>query len=197
MSAVRAMLPEPANEYIMYYVGLARSHITPYISNKFEASTLASEPRMMLGGLESASNLEGLKEHGITHILCVYNGGVEYFPGEFEYKTIHVNDDPWVELHKKFDETTYYIDQALTSSPSNKILIHCQRGASRSATVAIAYLLFKINRLNKIKERDIETIIDSVTESIRDVRDIVYPNHGFIECLHLYVRTLNGYPLYN
>lgn len=193
MSAIRESLPEIVNDCIMYYIGKANSHMVPYMNPDFEASALELEPRIMIGALESAANLQALVDHGITHVLCVYNGGVKYFPTMFDYKIININDDPWIALDKYFNETQTYINNALTSNPNARILVHCQKGASRSVTIVAAYLLWKHNQTNPIQECDTAQIIDYIISSIRRTRGIAYPNQGFIQCLVNYVKTLHNY----
>lgn len=197
MSTIRANLPDTANDFIMYYVGLARCYITPYINNQFEASTLISEPRIMIGALSSASNLEALKEHGVTHILCIMNGGIPFFPDAFEYKIIHTNDDPWVDVCTYFNETSAYINDTLTSSTNNKIFVHCQCGESRSVTIVAAYLLYMINKNNRIKKEDLSATVSSVISSIQEVRSNARPNKGFIDCLTKYIYMINEHDEYD
>lgn len=193
MSSVRSYLPESLNEKFMYGIGIIRCLTQPYISTEFNANALVTEPRMLIGDLASASNRDAMIEQGITHVLCVLNGGIEQFPNEFEYMIVHANDDPWVSIEDYFDDAIVYIDKALTSSPDAKILVHCQRGASRSVTLVAAYLLYNLNRAKKIKRTKIRSTVSGVIDTIRLVRDIACPNDGFMESLNKYVCKLNGY----
>lgn len=193
MSAVRSYLPERFNTNIMYVAGRIRCYTQPWISTEFNANALESEPRILIGDLASASNYEAMKDQGITHILCVLNGGCEQFPGDFEYKIFHANDDPWVDIYSFFDEGVKFIDSALTSSDRSKILVHCQRGASRSVTLVAAYLLYNINRNEKIAKDNVSQMVTGVIDSIHNVRDIACPNAGFIDALKQYICNCNGY----
>jgi len=193
MSTVRSYLPEIVNESVMYGIGVARCYIQPYLNTEFNANALETEPRILIGDLASASNCEAMKEQGITHVLCVLNGGIEQFPGDFQYMIVHANDDPWVEIESWFESTILFIDSALTSTPNAKVLVHCQRGASRSVTLVSAYLLYNINRAEKIPKDNITMMVNGVIETIHNVRDIACPNDGFIEALKRYVCSLNDY----
>jgi Dual specificity phosphatase, catalytic domain len=193
MSTVRSYLPETVNENVMYGIGVMRCYVQPYINTEFNANALVTEPRILVGDLASASNREAMKEQGITHVMCVLNGGLEQFPGEFEYMIVHANDDPWVDIDSHFEAAVLFIDQALTSSADTKILVHCQRGASRSVTLVSAYLLYNLNRAGKIPEDQVAMMVGGVIESIHNVRDIACPNDGFIEALKRYVCELNDY----
>lgn len=193
MSTVRSYLPETVNENVMYGIGVVRCYIQQYLSTEFNANALVSEPRILIGDLASASNRDAMKEQGITHVLCVLNGGLEQFPDEFEYMIVHANDDPWVEIDNHFENSIKFIDDALRSSKDAKILVHCQRGASRSVTLVSAYLLFNINRSERISEDNVATMVKGVIDEIRGVRDIANPNQGFVEALKRYICRINNY----
>lgn len=62
-----------------------------------------------------------------------------------------------------------FIDQNITSG---NVLVHCQAGVSRSATIVIAYIMKK----NKIKSK-------AALEFVQEKRPIVGPNDGFLEQL--------------
>ncbi|CAO3656577.1 unnamed protein product [Mucor hiemalis] len=72
-----------------------------------------------------------------------------------------------------FDETNDFIQQ--TYKAGGKILVHCQAGVSRSATVLAACLM----KSKKIKR-------DEAIEIIKRKRSCVAPNDGFMEQLGLY-----------
>lgn len=193
MSSVRSYLPEVLNDNVMYGIGVARCYAQPYVNTEFNANAVPSEPRIMVGDLASASNSDALKEQGITHILCVFNGGMEMFPSEFKYKVVHINDDAWVDIGSHFDDTTEFINKALKSSRKAKVLVHCQRGASRSVTLVAAYLLYLMNGAQQIPKNRVRRTVDEVIASIKSVRDIAAPNMGFLSQLRRYVRRINDY----
>lgn len=194
MSAIRYYLPQTVNDTIMYYVGKARSIFQYYIDNTFSASAITE--RLFIGDLASASNAEAMKEQGITHIVAVYNGAIEIFKDEFKYMIIHINDDTWDNIMKHFDETNRFIDDALQNQDS-KVMIHCQRGASRSVTIFLAYTLYKMNFAKQIPFDQIDDVITSVLEEVRTHRPIADPNEGFIRALREYICVMNGYDTQN
>jgi atypical dual specificity phosphatase len=193
MSNIRSYLPEPLNENIMYGVGVLRCTFQPYLNTEFNANALETEPRILVGDLASASNYEAMHDQCITHVLCVLNGGIEQFPDEFNYMVVHINDDHWVDIESYFDNAVTFIDTALRSSNDSKILVHCQRGVSRSVTLVAAYLLYNINRNNKITQNSVPVMVRGVINTIHNVRTIASPNKGFVNCLNKYVCRLNGY----
>lgn len=194
MSTVRSYLPEIVNDNVMFCMGRALSFTQGYVNNTFSASQITKN--IFVGDLASASNIEAMKQQGITHVLFVMNGGYKLFPDEMEYKLIHVNDDPWIDISKYFNESNEFIDSAIGTEElrnKNKIIIHCQRGVSRSVTLLVAYELWKRNCKEVIKIKDIDSQIESIISNIKIHRSIAEPNSGFMLCLKKYVYELNNY----
>lgn len=189
MSNVRSVLPKFVNDTLMYAIGNIRCIAQPYINDEFTASAI--KDNLYVGDLASASNSEALRDNGITHIVTVFNGGIEMYPDDFKYKIIHINDDPWVDIGNYFDETIEFIDEAL-SDESNKVMVHCQRGVSRSVTLVAAYILYKVNKQSIIRYNDVDSTIEKVLTSISSKRDIAQPNEGFVQCLRDYLCRING-----
>lgn len=190
MSYARSFLPEFVNNNVMYVVGKARCFLQGYINNTFSASEINS--RLFVGDLASASNCEAMKEQGITHVVSIINGAFELFPDSFKYKLIHINDDPWSDIGKFFDETNEFIDEAL-SNPETKIIVHCQRGISRSVTLVLAYMLYKANSTKQIPLDEIDQTIKDILKEIKAHRPIAEPNKGFVDSLKQYIVKLNNY----
>ncbi len=190
MSSIRYHLPTAVNDRVMYWIGYANCCFQYYYDNTFSASEITDN--IFVGDLASASNNVELKKHGISHVLGIMNGIYPYYTDEFEYKIIHINDDPWVDITKFFDESNEFIDRAL-SDPQNKIMIHCQQGKSRSITLLLAYKLYKINEASKIPLSDIDATIADVLTDVKSLRSVAEPNEGFIEALRKFIKRLNGY----
>jgi predicted protein tyrosine phosphatase len=189
MSFIRSYLPESINSNVMYYFGKTRCYLQYYVNNTFSANQIV--PRIYVGDLASASNKEALQEQGITHIVSIYNGCYEIFPDDFKYKIIHINDDTWIDIDNYFDESNDFIDSALNNNNA-KVMIHCQRGVSRSVTLLIAYLLWKKNKETKIENDNIDNTINNIIKEIKVHRPIAEPNDGFINCLKKYIFRLNN-----
>jgi atypical dual specificity phosphatase len=82
-----------------------------------------------------------LKEMGITHLVCC-----TYFfdPNPaFESRTLHIKmkDQNHQRVLAALPVAVKFICDALESDPTHKVLVHCARGASRSGTVAVAYVM--------------------------------------------------------
>jgi len=189
---MRYYLPTYLSDNVMYYTGMARCYLQYYINNTFSASEITD--RLFVGDLASACNNDAMRAQGITHIVSVFNGTVEMFPNEFKFKAIHINDDPWVDIEKYFDESNAFIEEAL-STPRSKVMIHCQRGVSRSVTLMMAYLLLKMNQSKPIPQAEVTQVIGNVLSQIKEHRSIAEPNDGFLDSLKTFVYRLNGYVL--
>lgn len=71
----------------------------------------------------------------------------------------------------------------ITQPPKKRILIHCRAGVSRSASIAIAYLMWR-------RRQDFQDVLSAV----RDRRPRIWPNSGFRDQLRLWYKT--GFQLY-
>jgi len=128
---------------------------------------------LYLGNAFAARNEALLKARNITHILSVTPLAAHYPPSDpIVRKIVAVDDYADEDLMSHFADTNAYIADALTKGG---VLVHCQQGVSRSATVVAAYLM--------------TTQSISATEAIQFIkarRPIANPNVGFREQLELY-----------
>lgn len=62
----------------------------------------------------------------------------------------------------------------------NKVLVHCQMGRSRSATLVIMYIYYK-QIVDELHDDDLS--IETVHTFVRNLRNVVDPNIGFIDQL--------------
>ncbi|EFC41270.1 predicted protein [Naegleria gruberi] len=136
--------------------------------------------RLYLGSVTAATNIEELKSIGINSILCV--NVISPFPDEEErsrlfknYKQISETDEEKTNIMGRFDEALDWIDECLNADPSNKVLVHCSAGMSRSATIIIAYVM------NRMKMSAEEAFV-----YVRDKRCCIAPNTGFLLQIQLY-----------
>jgi len=97
------------------------------------------EECLYLGSEWNASNLEELRQNGITHILNVTREIDNFFPGSFQYMNVRIYDEETTDLMKHFNSTYNFIKNAKSSS--GKVLVHCKMGISRSASVVISFLM--------------------------------------------------------
>lgn len=100
--------------------------------------------RLYIGGLHALYQKPDLfQQAGITHIVSILDFDI-YEAGAFkEYKHLHLrlDDDPNENLLQHFPESNKFIEDAIASGGG--VFVHCAMGKSRSATVAVAYLMHK------------------------------------------------------
>ncbi|KAI0718820.1 protein-tyrosine phosphatase-like protein [Fomitopsis betulina] len=138
-------------------------------------------PRLYLSNLFTARDGEQLKDLGITHILSVMEEDPKV-PQDMELRTLHIpiRDEVGADLLMHLEETTEWIKAALAENDTNKVLVHCLVGMSRSAAVVCAYILATTNLSPS------ETIDFVVSR-----RCIVAPNTGFRKQLEQYYLRLH------
>ena len=155
-----------------------------FIDKKIEEDGIPSElePNLYLGSVGAAYNKEWLKEHKITHILCVAEGIENAFPKTFIYKVVRINDAPSEDIKSHFGECYQFIMNAFDyDNGTGKILIHCFAGMSRSVTVASAYFMKRYNM------KAVEAL-----KLVKEKRHQATPNAGFILQLIKYQHALKA-----
>jgi protein-tyrosine phosphatase len=107
---------------------------------------------LFLGSKNDASNLDQLKSHGITHILNVADNVENFYPDQFNYCNLNVQDfgkDEGIsrtfQTAFKFVQDAIFIaedgDKFTENGKNHKILVHCFGGLNRSPTIATAILM--------------------------------------------------------
>ena len=81
-----------------------------------------------------------LQELGVTHILCCADS-ICVYPNEFTYKALPIRDSPGFNISEFFEEAYEFIEHCMEQNGT--ILIHCNAGASRSASILIYYIMRK------------------------------------------------------
>ncbi|KAF8967678.1 protein-tyrosine phosphatase-like protein [Flammula alnicola] len=133
--------------------------------------------RLYLSDYYTAHDAEKLTMHGITHVISV----IECKPNIPEIiphdRILHIPiaDQPEANILEHLDATTTFIIKALEENESNKVLVHCMQGVSRSATVVCAYLIATTEM----------TATGSIAH-VQSIRGIVCPNIGFRRQLEEY-----------
>jgi protein-tyrosine phosphatase len=132
---------------------------------------------LYLGDFTAAASIQTLQTNQITHILIVAAGLPQHFPDQFLYKQIPVYDMPTCSIIDYFPECNEFIDRAIEGG--GRVFVHCAIGASRSATIVIAYLMYK----QQYRWRD---ALQFVTTRHYETQ----PNFGFIDQLKQYESRL-------
>ena len=135
---------------------------------------------LYISDLHTAYDVPTLNTLRISHIVSVMSGQLDLPPyPKSQLLQIPVEDMPFVEILCYLESAVKWIERALRSHPEAKVLVHCFKGASRSATIVCAYLM-------KTKRWSLN---DSLAY-IRSRRLIAEPNFGFMMQLQEYEKSL-------
>lgn len=99
-------------------------------------------PQLYIGTIQAAESLNHLKDVGITHVVQAMGGLEPMYPKEFKYKKLALEDSPYENISSQFENICMWISDAMDRG--GKILVHCWAGVSRSSTIIIAYLMYKL-----------------------------------------------------
>ena len=75
-------------------------------------------------------------------ILTVANYCEPTFPDLFKYKIIEISDDSDQDILQHFRDCIKFMEEIIAKD-KKPILVHCMAGVSRSASVVIAYIMWK------------------------------------------------------
>lgn len=172
------------SRFISYIYGKAKSKFyrlyNHYIgSNPNDMHELF--PRIYISDLKTSLSEFVLDQHGITHIVSAVVGTDNEKRGNRECVYFPLMDNTNEDINSYFLECNKYISRVLSENDTNKILIHCMVGASRSATLIAAYICQETGHS-----------ISDILESMKAKRDIVCPNPNFLKQLEDYEKVLCG-----
>ncbi|KAF6257338.1 vacuolar protein sorting-associated protein 26-domain-containing protein [Scenedesmus sp. NREL 46B-D3] len=122
--------------------------------------------QLFLSSLRSEACPGVLDAHGVTHILQVGFELQPSHPSRYTYLSLPVYDMVEQDIIGCFPAAFEFIDKAIASGGT--VLVHCQAGISRSASVVIGYRMWK----------DMMSV-DAATAAVQRARPIVRPNAGF------------------
>eukprot|EP00755_Sulcionema_specki_P028317 Sspe_Gene.89625::Locus_61356_Transcript_1_2_Confidence_0.750_Length_891::g.89625::m.89625/K21278/DUSP1; dual specificity protein phosphatase 1 len=152
---------------------------------------------LFLGSLSDALDRELLNRHGITYILNVAKecesgdspsdhscSSGEDTPGsqsdsKFTYAKLDVVDHADEAIGSVFHAAFRFLEKARLDGA--KVLVHCRRGISRSATLVIAYLM-KYQNMG----------LNEAFEHVQHRRSIINPNLGFVMSLETFDKSLKA-----
>ncbi|XP_032881178.1 dual specificity protein phosphatase 10 [Amblyraja radiata] len=151
---------------------------TPDIEN---AELTPILPFLFLGNEQDAQDIEKMQQMNIGYIINVttHLPLYHYEKGIFHYKRLPATDSNKQNLRQYFEEAFEFIEEAHQCGKG--LLIHCQAGVSRSATIVIAYLM-KHTRM---------TMTDAY-KFVKGKRLIISPNLNFMGQLLEFEEDLNN-----
>jgi len=143
------------------------------------------EDGIYLTSQKGASRKGDLQEHNITHIInCANDSRGIYFPSDFVYKWLAINDSPTQDIQCFFLDVIDFVTKA--KQQNGHVLFHCQLGVSRSATLVIAYLMWEHG-----------WSCDETFQYVQHMRLIIDPNIGFLSQLQDWEEKLKKYASHN
>ncbi len=92
---------------------------------------------------------------------------------------INIDDSESSDLYSHLQKVTTFIHDSIENG--DKVLVHCQAGISRSATVVIAYIM-----------RSKRYSLQDAFNFVKRKRSIIFPNAGFRQQLAQFERWLNS-----
>ena len=130
--------------------------------------------KIFLGGVEGVSEYEYFEIENIKNVLSVLNDPPQ-IPKEknIRHKIIDIDDLYSENIIKHFKECIEFIES------SDKIYIHCTCGVSRSATIVLAYLMWKTH-----------SNFNDAYSFVKKIRPEIDPNNGFRRQLKLFEQLL-------
>lgn len=160
---------------IIEYINSNRDDKTKYTN--FEHVEVMDN--VVIGSFELTRNPDRMKKEGFTHILnCCEEGSCGKAKKSLEYLCLNAKDnDGYKILENHFDKAKEFIDNALATG--GKVYVHCRCGKNRSATIAVAYIVYKKK----------ESLFD-VAKRCLELRPIILKNNNFIQQLIDYEETL-------
>lgn len=136
--------------------------------------------RLYLTGLKGMENVELVKSLNVDIIVSV----TDFIPFKYGKPKRYLNINfinYYAEDKPEFDIKPYFTQfiELMNSNLNKIILVHCLIGASRSATIVGSYLLYK----KIVKENKKDYTVSQMLSDMKDCREWVDPNNGFMNQL--------------
>ena len=145
-------------------------------------STNKITPNLYLGCAKISRSKYFLENNNIHGIINATTNEPNTYSESYDYLHININDEPKEQIHAFFQHVFEFIRRH--HSLGHSVLVHCQMGISRSATLVIAYLMM-----------DGHKTLGEAFQQVKSVRQQIDPNEGFIRQLRELEISLFGYTM--
>ena len=172
------------SRFISYIYGKAKSKFYRLYNRYIESDPNDMHelfPRIYISDLKTSLSEYVLDQHGITHVISAVVGTDNEERGDRECVYFPLMDNTSEDINSYFLKCNEYISRVLAENETNRILVHCMVGASRSATLIAAFMCATTGHS-----------ISDILEGMKSKRDIVCPNPYFLKQLHDYEKVLCG-----
>ena len=148
--------------------------ISNHITNIFLEPTHIID-NIYLGNAYNSSNYLVIKNNNIKYVVNVTKELPNYYENnDINYYRIPISDNCEYHISSHIQNVIDFIEQSQKNNNGN-ILIHCYMGSSRSASIVLAYLVYKY-----------KYDINKAIEFIKSKRNIVNINLNFIDDIQNY-----------
>ena len=122
--------------------------------------------KLFIGNADNSKNIEVLQNLKITHIINVTKN-IGNYSQNIEYLNILVDDDESENIVRHINTSNIFINNAI--SQNGRILVHCNKGCSRSVSIVIGFLctMFHLS-------------VSDALDIIKKCRKNARPNSGFM-----------------
>lgn len=136
---------------------------------------------LIIGNRAIARDMDLLKELGVTHVVNATSELRNYFEKEpnFSYFTVPVMDTDHSNIGVYFDDANKFMHEAIITG--HTVLVHCQQGVSRSASICVAYLIGHENK----------KLVEAYTQ-VKKARSTVKVRSNFLKQLVNWETNLNA-----
>jgi hypothetical protein len=146
-------------------------------------------PGLFLGNMKAALNPRFFDEIKFTHVVSICEPVLSYCQEkDIKYHSVTVDDNDSADMLQHLEPLCKHLDSLLDTKDKKSescILLHCHEGISRSATVMVAYLLWRENTRGE-KPLEVATVIGVV----RSKRACVEPREVFVKQLETWRKFL-------
>ena len=163
-SSLQALDPEEVHRY-------AQALAVPFedaermLSEAMSDTAIEVLPKVFLGNAASSQNWIGLQRAGMTHVVNATTTLSNHFDGMLSYLRVPIDDSIDDDLTPHLERACRFMSEALEHGGS--VLVHCQQGVSRSASVVLAFCM---------RERGMD--LDAAREMVHR-RKWIRPNEAF------------------